>query len=143
MEVDLSPPGPHIDRRDLAIVPPVSSRPRWFDPLGEPGPDAVASRALSPVGEGLRALAAQRGWQSHLAAGDLTAAWEQVVGPQLAGQTAPLRLQGGVLVLAASSSLWAAEVRQLTRVITERINERFGDGTVRQVTVSVRRPKAR
>jgi predicted nucleic acid-binding Zn ribbon protein len=95
------------------------------------------------VGEGLRALAAQRGWQSHLAAGDLHAAWEQVVGPQLAGQTAPLRLQGGVLVLAASSSLWAAEVRQLTRVITERVNARLGDGTVRQVTVSVRRPKPR
>jgi predicted nucleic acid-binding Zn ribbon protein len=121
----------------------VKERSRWFDPLGEPSPDAMPSRALAPVGEGLRALAAQRGWQSHLAAGDLHAAWEQVVGPQLAGQTAPIRLQGGVLVLAASSSLWAAEVRQLDRVITERINARLGAGTVRQVTVLVRHPKSR
>jgi predicted nucleic acid-binding Zn ribbon protein len=121
----------------------MTSRPRWFDPLGEPGPDALSPPTPKSVGQGLRALAAQRGWQSHLAAGDLNAAWEQVVGPQLAGQTAPIRLQGGVLVLAASSSLWAAEVRQLTRVITERVNERLGDGTVRQVTVSVRRPKSR
>lgn len=68
--------------------------------------------------------------------------WDQVVGPQLAQQTAPVRLQGGVLVLAASSPLWAAEVRQLTRVITERINERLGAGTVRQVTVTVRRAKS-
>ena len=119
------------------------TRRRWFDPLGEVSPEASSRRALSPVGEGLRALAAQRGWQSHLAAGDLHAAWEQVVGPQLASQTAPLRLQGGVLVLSASSPLWAAEVRQLGRVITERVNERLGAGTVRQVTVSVRREKTR
>lgn len=121
----------------------MTQRRRWFDPLGETTPEVVSRRAPPPVGEGLRALAAHRGWQSHLAAGDLHAAWEQVVGPQLAGQTAPLRLQGGVLVLAASSPLWAAEVRQLTRVITERVNERMGAGTVRQVTVSVRRPKTR
>jgi predicted nucleic acid-binding Zn ribbon protein len=121
----------------------VTTRRRWFDPLGEGRPDATPSRAVSPVGEGLRALAARRGWQSHLAAGDLHAAWDQIVGPQLAGHTAPLRLQGGVLVLSASSPLWAAEVRQLSRVITERVNARLGAGTVRQVTVSVRREKTR
>ena len=95
------------------------------------------------MAKGLRALAARRGWQSHLAAGDLHAAWDEVVGPQLARQTAPLRLQGGVLVLSASSPLWAAEVRQLGRVITERVNARLGAGTVRQVTVTVRREKTR
>jgi predicted nucleic acid-binding Zn ribbon protein len=121
----------------------MTQRRRWFDPLGEAGATASSPRALAPVGKGLRALAAQRGWQSHLAAGDLHAAWEQVVGPQLANQTAPVRLQGGVLVLAASSPLWAAEVRQHSRVITDRVNERMGAGTVRQVTVSVRREKTR
>jgi predicted nucleic acid-binding Zn ribbon protein len=92
---------------------------------------------------GLRALAARRGWQSHLSAGDLSESWSEIVGTQLASHTAPLRLQGGVLVLAASSSMWAAEVRQHSRMITERVNERLGDGTIRQVTVSVRRPKSR
>jgi predicted nucleic acid-binding Zn ribbon protein len=92
---------------------------------------------------GLRALAAQRGWQSHLTAGDLAAAWEQIVGVQLASNTAPLRLQGGVLVLAVSSSMWAAEVRQHSRTITERVNARLGEGTVRQVTTSVRRATGR
>jgi len=121
----------------------MTERRRWFDPLGEPGPVARPQRSLPPIGQGLRALAARRGWQSHLAAGDLQVGWEQIVGPQLAGQTAPLRLQGGVLVLSASSSLWAAEVRQLTRAITERINERMGAGTVRQVVVSVRRQNGR
>jgi predicted nucleic acid-binding Zn ribbon protein len=121
----------------------MSERQRWFDPLGEPTQEAILQAVPQPVGQALRALAARRGWKSHLAAGDLHAVWEQVVGPQLAAQTAPLRLQGGVLALAASSPLWAAEVRQLTRVISERVNERMGPGTVRQVTVSVRREKGR
>jgi predicted nucleic acid-binding Zn ribbon protein len=121
----------------------MTGRRRWFDPLGEARPETFPPRALAPVGQGLRALAARRHWQSHLAAGDLQAVWEQIVGPQLAGHTAPLRLQGGVLVLSASSPLWAAEVRQLARMITERINERMGAGTVRQVTVSVRRQNTR
>jgi predicted nucleic acid-binding Zn ribbon protein len=98
---------------------------------------------VAPVSDVLRALAARRGWQSHLVAGDLHRDWESVVGPQLAGHTAPLRLQGGVLVLAASTPLWAAEVRQLGSVITRRLNERLGEGTVRTITVSVRRPKPR
>lgn len=121
----------------------MSERQRWFDPLGAPTADAAPHTVPPPVSQALRALAARRGWRSHLAAGDLHAIWDQVVGPQLAERTTPLRLQGGVLVLAASSSLWAAEVRQLTRVITERINTRLGPGTVRQVTVTVRREKGR
>lgn len=119
------------------------TRPRWYDPLGEPGPQRKTHRVPPPVSEGLRALAARRGWQSHLVAGDLHGIWGEVVGAQLASHTAPLRLQGGVLVLAASSSMWAAELRQHSRTITERVNARLGEGTVRQVTVSVRARKGR
>lgn len=103
----------------------------------------ASHRAPPVIAEGLRALADRRGWQSHLIAGDLHASWDQVVGPQLAAHTAPLRLQGGVLVLAAESPLWAAEVRQLGTAITARVNERLGAGTVTRITVSVRRSKTR
>ncbi|MBW3603346.1 MAG: DUF721 domain-containing protein [Actinobacteria bacterium] len=122
-----------------------SDRPRrrWYDPLGVPPEQVARSRAVPPVGDAVRALAARRGWQSHLVAGDLHSQWEAIVGPQLAGHTAPLRLQGGVLVLAAATPLWAAEVRQLGSVITRRVNERLGEGTVRTITVSVRRSKTR
>jgi predicted nucleic acid-binding Zn ribbon protein len=95
------------------------------------------------MSDALQALAARRGWRSHLVAGDLQADWETIVGPQLAGHTAPLRLSGGVLVLAARTPLWAAEVRQLGTVIMRRVNERLGPGTVRTITVSVRRNAGR
>jgi predicted nucleic acid-binding Zn ribbon protein len=122
------------------------SRRRWFDPLGpaaSSAPQSSSRAPVAPVGSALRALAAKRGWQSHLVAGELHAGWDEVVGPQLAAHTAPLRLQGGVLVLAAESALWAAEVRQLGAVITEQVNARLGAETVTRITVSVRRPKTR
>lgn len=119
----------------------MTRRQRWFDPLGDVGPERHVKRVPPPVSEALRALAARRGWQAHLTAGDLGADWASIVGAQLASHTAPLRLQGGVLVLAASSPMWAAEVRQHARMITQRVNERCGDGTVTQVTVTVRQRK--
>jgi predicted nucleic acid-binding Zn ribbon protein len=118
-------------------------RPRWYDPLGAGAASPTADGEVAPVSDALRSLAARRGWQAHLVAGDLQADWASIVGAQIAGHTAPLRLSGGVLVLAARTPLWAAEVRQLGAVIVRRVNERLGEGTVRTVTVSVRRDAGR
>lgn len=122
---------------------PETPRRRWYDPMGAGAMAPAHTGDITPMSAALRALATRRGWRSHLLAGDLLADWETIVGPQLAGHTAPLRLSGGVLVLAASTPLWAAEVRQLGSVITRRVNERLGDGTVRTITVSVRRAAGR
>jgi predicted nucleic acid-binding Zn ribbon protein len=118
-------------------------RRRWYDPLGAGAEPPAPTGDVPSVGDALRSLAARRGWQSHLVAGDLQADWETIVGTQLAGNTAPLRVSGGVLVLVARTPLWAAEVRQLGAVIVRRVNERLGEGTVRTITVSVRRDPGR
>lgn len=117
--------------------------PRWHDPMGVGSVRPARTADIAPMSNALRALAARRGWRSHLVAGDLLTDWEAIVGTQLAGNTAPLRLSGGVLVLAARTPLWAAEVRQLGPVIIQRVNERLGEGTVRTITVSVRRATGR
>jgi len=122
---------------------PEPPRRRWYDPMGAGAVPPALISEITPMSDALRALATRRGWASHLVAGDLLADWEEIVGPQLAGNTAPLRLTGGVLVLAARTPLWAAEVRQLGSVITRRVNERLGEGTVRTITVSVRRAEGR
>jgi predicted nucleic acid-binding Zn ribbon protein len=125
---------------DLMPEPP---RRRWYDPMGAGAVPPAHTGEIAPMRDALRVLAARQGWESHLLAGDLLAEWESIVGPQLAGNTAPLRLTGGVLVLAARTPLWAAEVRQFGSVITRRVNERLGEGTVRTITVSVRRAAGR
>lgn len=122
---------------------PEPPRRRWYDPMGAGAAQPEPTSEVTPISEALQALAARRGWRSHLVAGDLLADWESIVGAQLAGNTAPLRLTGGVLVLAARTPLWAAEVRQLGGVIMQRVNERLGAGTVRTITVSVRRATGR
>jgi predicted nucleic acid-binding Zn ribbon protein len=122
---------------------PDEPRRRWYDPLGGDVefPPQRRGTAIPPVSDAVRAFATRRGWRAHLAAGDLHAAWSAIVGDKLAEHTSPLRLQGGVLVLTASSPLWASEVRQLGSAITRRVNDRLGEGTVRTITVSVRRTR--
>jgi predicted nucleic acid-binding Zn ribbon protein len=122
---------------------PEPPRRRWHDPMGAGAVPPAHVGDIPPMSDALRALATRRGWEAHLVAGDLLADWEAIVGPQLAGNTAPLRLTGGVLVLAARTPLWAAEVRQLGGVIVRRVNERLGKDTVRTITVSVRRAAGR
>jgi predicted nucleic acid-binding Zn ribbon protein len=70
--------------------------------------------------------------------GRLVRGWEGVVGPQLAAQTAPRALDGGVLVVAASTPAWAAQVRFLGAEVSRRANDALGRDTVRQVRVVIR-----
>jgi predicted nucleic acid-binding Zn ribbon protein len=70
--------------------------------------------------------------------GRLVRGWEEVVGPHLAGETAPRGLENGVLVVAASSPGWAVQVRFLGHEVAIRANQTLGSETVRSVRVVVR-----
>ncbi len=70
--------------------------------------------------------------------GRLASRWEGVVGPRLASETAPVSLERGVLVVAASSGPWGAQARFLGEEIRRRANEVLGGTTVQRVHVVVR-----
>lgn len=74
--------------------------------------------------------------------GRLAASWAGVVGPRLASQTAPVSLDGGVLVVAATSGPWGAQARFLAEELRRRANEALGEEVVVRVRVVVR-PEAR
>jgi len=61
-----------------------------------------------------------------------------VVGPRLASESAPVSLEGGVLVVAASSGPWGAQARFLAREILNRANRSLGSDLVRTVQIVVR-----
>ena len=63
--------------------------------------------------------------------------WPTVAGAAVAASVTPVRLAGGVLVLAAADAAWATQVRYLERSIVARANELLGPGAVRQVTVTL------
>jgi predicted nucleic acid-binding Zn ribbon protein len=83
-------------------------------------------------------LVRERALARGLPVGRLAAEWVEVVGPRLGSESAPVSLDGGVLVVAASSGPWGAQVRFMTDEIRRRANERLGGEMVAKVQVTVR-----
>lgn len=69
--------------------------------------------------------------------GRLARTWPQVVGEDLARQTTPRALDGGSLLVAASSAAWGSQVRFLAPEIRRRANDALGAEEVRTVHVTV------
>jgi hypothetical protein len=60
-----------------------------------------------------------------------------VVGPKLADECVPIRLEGGLLTLAASSPAWAAQLNFLASDIARKANDVVGSEAVKQVRVQI------
>jgi predicted nucleic acid-binding Zn ribbon protein len=102
-------------------------------------PDGASARSDDPeridaVIEGLRM---ERAWRSGLALGELGRRWAEVVGVRLALETRPAALERGLLVVAASSSGWAAQVRFLRGQVREKANRVLGSEHVQEVKVTL------
>lgn len=95
------------------------------------------SGEVEPIGSVLDALAGGRSLASGLALGELGRRWEAVVGERLAAECVPAALQGGLLVVRASSAAWAAQVKFLAAQVGERANQVLGFAGVREVKVAV------
>ncbi len=92
-------------------------------------------REPSPLADVLDALRARPGWAARLEAARIHEFWGEIAGEQLARHAEPVRLAGGVLVVRASSSAWAEQVRYLSSGLARRADEVLGSGSVRQVNV--------
>ncbi len=92
----------------------------------------------TPIGEILDGLLREGSFARGLPIGRLAASWDEVVGPRLAGASAPLSLDRGVLVVAASTGPWGAQVRFLAEEVRKRANAALGAEEVRAVRVVVR-----
>ena len=72
--------------------------------------------------------------------GQLASDWAAVVGDRLAAESAPVSLDGGLLVVSATDGPWGAQVRFLAREIAKKANAVLGAPTVERVQVIVRPP---
>ncbi|MGH2555671.1 MAG: DciA family protein [Actinomycetota bacterium] len=77
----------------------------------------------------LDVLGAERRLGAGLLLGALGRGWEAVVGLRLAEESAPVSLEGGVLLVRASSSAWAAQIRFLSKEIAEGANRVLAGGS--------------
>lgn len=92
----------------------------------------------TPIGEVVDGLLLERTFARGVPVGRLAADWEAVVGARLASESAPVSLEGGVLVVAASAGPWGAQARFLVDEIRKRANASLGSDIVRTVQIVVR-----
>lgn len=85
-------------------------------------------------------LVADRGWADRVSAGVVFARWTQLVGAEIAEHAQPVSLRSGELVVAASSTAWATQLRLLQRQLIARITAGVGPGVV--TTLRVQGPAA-
>jgi predicted nucleic acid-binding Zn ribbon protein len=90
------------------------------------------------IGEVVDGLLRERTFARGLPIGRLASDWRAVVGQRLASESAPVSLEGGVLVVAASTGPWGAQARFLAREIANRANRSLGSELVRTVQIVVR-----
>ncbi len=95
------------------------------------------TRGPSALGDVLRGLAQRRGWTERLRGAAVFGHWPELVGPELSRRCQPVRLVGGLLVIRAESTVWAAEIAYLVDDIVARANHLMGPGLVRDVRVVV------
>ncbi|MEX2421858.1 MAG: DUF721 domain-containing protein [Actinomycetota bacterium] len=89
------------------------------------------------VSELLGGVVRSRGWEERLGGAQLENRWTEVVGADLARRCEPVRFAGGTLVVRAENRTWATQLRYMTGEIRMRADRVLGEGTVRQVRITV------
>ena len=92
-----------------------------------------------PLADVLDSVLDRRHWKERMRSATVFADWEEVVGADVARNCRPVRLAGGVLVVAATSPSWATQLRYLAPKLRLAVNQALGEPMVERVEVTVRR----
>ncbi|WP_425572173.1 DciA family protein [Pseudonocardia eucalypti] len=103
-------------------------RRRWSGPR----PD---ERDPQPFGRLFSRVSTDRGWQARLTSASVFGRWAELVGADVAEHATPVSLRDGELVVAASSTAWATQLRLLRRQLLAKIAAGVGPDVVRQMKV--------
>lgn len=107
-------------------------------PLADPPPGSDArptGRDPQLLTDTLGRLLRDMGWTEDIAVGGVIGRWREVVGEQIAEHCVPETFEDKVLVVRASSTAWATQVRLLTPTLLRRLAEEVGEGVVEDVRV--------
>lgn len=95
------------------------------DPRDPQGIDGVLKKVLGNLG-----------WNAGMNAGRVLEEWDDIVGERLATHCRPVSLEDGVLVVSASSSAWAAQLRMLSPQLITTIEEHVGSHVISELKVT-------
>jgi predicted nucleic acid-binding Zn ribbon protein len=88
-----------------------------------------------PLGDIARQGFSALGLEERLREADIWRLWPEVVGPVVAARAIPLRIIKGTLTVAVSSGPWMQELRFLTTMMRDKLNERLGGDVVREIVL--------
>jgi hypothetical protein len=88
-----------------------------------------------PLGDIARQGFSAPGLAERLREADIWRLWPEVVGPTVAARARPLRIIKGTLTVAVSSGPWMQELRFLTAMMRDKLNERLGGDVVREIVL--------
>ncbi|MFH5821389.1 DUF721 domain-containing protein [Georgenia sp. AZ-5] len=123
---------------EAAPEEPEGDRPGWRPGPGlgygisGPGPSRRDPQPLAGIAA---RLVAERGWVQPVSVGGVVGRWREVVGDQLADHCDVETFDGGELVVRASSTAWATQVRLLLPQLERRLAEEVGEGAVTSIVV--------
>jgi predicted nucleic acid-binding Zn ribbon protein len=92
-------------------------------------------RDPQPLGRLASRLVTDRGWVDRVSTGVVFARWAQLVGAEVAEHSEPVSLKDGELIVRASSTAWATQLRLLQRQLIARITAGVGPGVVSRLRV--------
>ncbi|MFC4005247.1 DciA family protein [Prauserella oleivorans] len=103
-------------------------RRRWSGP-------GFDERDPQPLGRLASRMATQLGWSDRLANGQVFGQWARLVGEDVAEHAQPVTLKDGELVVRASSTAWATQLRLLQRQLLAKIAAGVGHGVVKRMRI--------
>ncbi|MCT1653292.1 DUF721 domain-containing protein [Brachybacterium muris] len=84
----------------------------------------------------LRRVLGDLGWTAGMSAGRVLEEWDDIVGERIAAHCSPVSFEDGVLVVSASSSAWASQMRMITPQLITTIEEHIGSHVVSELRVT-------
>lgn len=102
--------------------------------LQPPAEDAGALPLAALLPEALKGMKLD----AHAQVARIAAAWPEIVGPQLAGNTRPAQLENKILIVYVSHPAWIMELRgAMTAEILRRLQAKFGASDLKNLRFAV------
>ncbi|WP_292875290.1 DciA family protein [Microbacterium sp.] len=92
-----------------------------------------AGRDPHGMGDVLKALTKDAGWDPQLAREDLVRQWDEVAGEETARHTRPVALTGGLLTVQCDSTAWAKQLQYMRGQIVTEILRRYPEAGVEDI----------
>ena len=83
-------------------------------------------RDPQPLGRAVRRLVRERGWTDAAAVGGVVGRWAEIVGPEIAAHAVVERFDDGRLLVRASSTAWATQLRLMVGTMRARLDAELG-----------------